>query len=364
MSRALVMIMAGGTGGHIFPGLAVARALQERGYRIAWLGTKAGLEARLVPEAGIPLHTLAVRGLRGKSFTSVIAGTARLAWSIVQAIVILLRERPAVVIGMGGYVAAPGGLASYLTRRPLFIHEQNAVAGSTNRFLRRLASRVFTAFDGAFVGSSKAEWIGNPVRADIVAVGERRSAYSPERALRVLVLGGSQGALAINRLLPDVLVEMDNKATSQWMEVWHQVGKAHLDTVTQEYTSRGFSETRVSAFIEDMATAYAWADVVIARAGALTCSEVTAAACPAVLIPLPNAIDDHQRRNAAFLADAGAAVVLEQADTTARDLAELCIGFTRAPERLSSMMSAARGIAKLDATQRMVRACEEAIGDR
>lgn len=364
MSRALIMIMAGGTGGHIFPGLAVARSLREQGYRIAWLGTNAGLETRLVPEAGIPLHTLAVRGLRGKSFASVISGTVRLFWSIVQAIVILLRERPAVVIGMGGYVAAPGGLASYLTGRPLFIHEQNAIAGSTNRFLRRLASRVFTAFDGAFVGCSEAEWIGNPVRADITAIGERRIAYSPERALRVLVLGGSQGALAINRLLPDVLVEIDNRATSQWMEVWHQVGKAHLDSVTQEYVSRGFSETRVSAFIDDMAAAYEWADLVIARAGALTCSEVTAAACPAVLIPLPNAIDDHQRKNAAFLADAGAAVVLEQADTSARDLAELCIDFTQAPARLSSMMNAARGIAKVDATQRIVRACEEVIGDR
>jgi len=364
MSRALVMIMAGGTGGHIFPGLAVARALREQGYRIAWLGTKAGLEARLIPDAGIPLHTVAVRGLRGKSLVSLTSGLARLAWSIVQAIVILMRERPAVVIGMGGYVAAPGGLAAFLTRSPLFIHEQNAVAGSTNRFLRRFASRVFTAFDGAFVGSTEAEWIGNPVRSDIAAVGDQRNPYAPERALRVLVLGGSQGALAINRLLPDVLVEMDKKGTSAGLEVWHQVGKAHLDKVTQEYASRGFSETRVSAFIEDMAAAYAWADVVIARAGALTCSEVTAAACPAVLIPLPNAIDDHQRKNAAFLADVGAAIVLEQADTSASQLAELCIAFTQAPERLSNMMEAARSIAKLEATQRIVRACEEAIDDR
>jgi UDP-N-acetylglucosamine--N-acetylmuramyl-(pentapeptide) pyrophosphoryl-undecaprenol N-acetylglucosamine transferase len=357
----LVMMMAGGTGGHIFPALAVAKALEAKGYRVSWLGTQAGLEARIVPAAGIPLHNLSVRGLRGKSLTSIVSGVARLIWSIEQATFLMLRHRPSLVIGMGGYVAAPGGVAAMLMGRPLFIHEQNAVAGSTNRWLRRIASRVFAAFDGAFDASVNAEVVGNPVRSEIAAVGEQRQAFDGQRDLRVLVLGGSQGALAINRVIPDAVAQFETNEASYGLSVWHQVGKAHTADVGAMYAARGITHVRISPFIEDMAAAFAWADVVVARAGALTCSELLAAACPAALIPLPIAIDDHQRKNAQHLVNAGAAIVIEQDNLNASDLSSQWAQWLRQPETLAAMSRAAKQAAKTDATARIVQACEEVL---
>lgn len=357
----LVMMMAGGTGGHIFPALAVAKALEAKGYRVSWLGTEAGLEARIVPAAGIRLHNLAVRGLRGKSFGSIVTGVARLLWSIAQATFLMLRHRPALVVGMGGYVAAPGGVAAMLMGRPLFIHEQNAVAGSTNRWLRRIATRIFSAFDGAFNSSVGAEVVGNPVRAEIAAVGKQRCVFDGRRDLHVLVLGGSQGALAINRVIPDAVAQFESTDAGYGLSVWHQVGQAHTADVGGLYADRGITHVRISAFIEDMAAAFAWADVVVARAGALTCSELLAAACPAALVPLPTAIDDHQRKNAQHLVNAGAAIVIEQDDLNAEDLASQWGQWLRQPEVLAAMSRAAKKAAKTDATDRIVQACEEVL---
>ena len=357
----LVMMMAGGTGGHIFPALAVAKALEAKGYRVSWLGTQVGLEARIVPAAGIRLHNLSVRGLRGKSFASIVSGVARLVWSIEQATFLMLRHRPALVVGMGGYVAAPGGVAAMLMGRPLFIHEQNAVAGSTNRWLRRIATRVFAAFDGAFNASVNAEVVGNPVRAEIAAVGEQRQAFDGQRDLHVLVLGGSQGALAINRVIPDAVAQFETHEAGYGLSVWHQVGQAHTADVGAMYAARGITHVRISPFIEDMAAAFAWADVVVARAGALTCSELLAAACPAALIPLPIAIDDHQRKNAQHLVQAGAAIVIEQDHLNAADLAGQWAQWLRHPETLAAMSQAAKQAARIDATDRIVQACEEIL---
>ncbi|MDG0978938.1 MAG: undecaprenyldiphospho-muramoylpentapeptide beta-N-acetylglucosaminyltransferase [Halieaceae bacterium] len=357
----LVMMMAGGTGGHIFPALAVAKALQAKGYRVTWLGTQAGLEARIVPAAGIHLHHLAVRGLRGKSLSSILSGAARLVWSIEQATYLMLRLRPALVVGMGGYVAAPGGVAAMLMGRPLFIHEQNAVAGSTNRWLRRIASRIFAAFEGAFNASVKAEVVGNPVRAEIAAVGQQRQAFDGQRDLHVLVLGGSQGALAINRVIPDAVAQFEATEAGYGLSVWHQVGQTHMSDVGALYAAKGITHVRISPFIEDMAAAFAWADVVVARAGALTCSELLAAACPAALVPLPIAIDDHQRKNAQHLVAAGAAIVIEQDQLTPNDLASQWAEWLRQPEVLAGMSRAAKRAAKTDATDRIVQACEEVL---
>jgi UDP-N-acetylglucosamine--N-acetylmuramyl-(pentapeptide) pyrophosphoryl-undecaprenol N-acetylglucosamine transferase len=357
----LVMMMAGGTGGHIFPALAVAKALEAKGYRVSWLGTKTGLEARIVPAAGIRLHHLAVRGLRGKSVRNILSGLLYLIWSVEQATFLMLRYRPALVVGMGGYVAAPGGVAAMLMGRPLFIHEQNAVAGSTNRWLQRIASRIFAAFDGAFEESVNAEVVGNPVRAEIVAVGAAREAFDGQRDLHVLVLGGSQGALAINRVIPDAVAQFEAHEAGFGLSVWHQVGQAHSSDVGAMYAAKGITHVRISPFIEDMAAAYAWADVVVARAGALTCSELLAAACPAALVPLPIAIDDHQRKNAQHLVKAGAAIVIEQDDLTSEALAKRWLHWLRDPEQLAAMSGAAQKAAKVDATDRIVKACEEVL---
>lgn len=357
----LVMMMAGGTGGHIFPALAVAQILRAKGYRVMWLGTHVGLEARIVPEAGIQLHTLAVRGLRGKSFSNILSGLARLLWSIEQATWLMLRYRPALVVGMGGYVAAPGGVAALLTGRPLFIHEQNAVAGSTNRWLRRISSRVFAAFEGAFDQAAKVEVVGNPVRAEIAAVGQNRTAFDGQRDLHVLVLGGSQGALAINRVVPDAVAHFETHESGFGLSVWHQVGPAHAADVGAMYTERGITHVRISAFIDDMAAAFAWADVVVARAGALTCSELLAAGCPAALVPLPIAIDDHQRKNAQHLVNAGAAIVIEQSDLSAERLAQQWGCWLRDPKALAAMSNAAKQEARTEASDRIVQACEEVL---
>lgn len=357
----LVMMMAGGTGGHIFPALAVAQSLKTKGYRVCWLGTSVGLESKIVPEARIALYRLAVRGLRGKSWRAVAEGLVRFAVAVAQAMWIMLRLRPTLVIGMGGYVAAPGGIAAFVMRRPLFIHEQNSVAGSTNRILRPLARRIFAAFPGAFTTAAKVEVIGNPVRPSIVEVGRQRSAYTAERDLHVLVLGGSQGARAINQVLPQAVSEFEALNSGVALEIWHQVGSNNLADVSAHYAHLGLSHVRVAAFIDDMSEAYRWADVVIARAGALTCSELLAAACPAALVPLPNAIDDHQYKNASVLAEAGAVVLLEQTLLTTESLVDLWTKWSHNPSLLEDMSTAARALAQNEATQRIVDAAEELI---
>ncbi len=347
-----VMIMAGGTGGHIFPGLAVAAELQRRGHEVHWLGSSAGLEGRLVPEAGLPLHRLAVRGLRGKRGLAKLTGPVRLMISVLQALWILARLRPSVCVGFGGYPAAPGGLAARLLGCPLVIHEQNAIAGMTNRHLSRWATRVLTAFPNVLEGGA---CVGNPVRPEIDQIGMNRLAdgRQPSDRIRILVVGGSQGARALNQEVPQVLAQVSQVGP---LSITHQTGEAGLNQVTEAYASLSL-EANVVPFIQRMDQAYRDADVVICRAGALTVSELAAAAMPALLIPFPYAVDDHQTANGQQLVDAGAALLLKETDVSR--WAEVITDLVRAPEKLTQMARAARSVAKPQATTMATDVIEE-----
>ncbi len=359
-NAALVLMTAGGTGGHVYPALAVASELMERGYRVEWVGTRRGLEHRVVPAAGITLHCLAVRGVRGKSAVHKLLGLGYLALAAVQALWLVYRRAPRCVVGMGGYVAGPAGVAAWLLRKPLLIHEQNAVAGTTNRMLAPLASRVVAAFAGAFADKVDCRVLGNPVRRQLLeAAGARQYDYAGQRPLRLLVLGGSLGAQPINEVMPAVVAAL-NEPTPQ-LEVWHQAGAAHASLVERAYAQVGQAATRVAPFIEDMAAAYAWADLVICRAGALTVSELAVMGRPAILVPLPYAIDDHQSANARYLAGRGAAVLLRQADMSAEGLTASLRGYLEVPTQLAAMAQAAAAAATPDAAARVSDCCEELI---
>jgi len=354
MSARPVVIMAGGTGGHVYPALAVARELVARGVPVVWIGTRAGLEARVVPAAGIPLRWLRVSGLRGKGVRSLLLAPARLALALVQALGLLLRLRPRVVLGMGGFVAGPGGLGAWLLRIPLVIHEQNAIAGLTNRALARLADRALCGFPGCLPGAA---FVGNPVRPEITALaepGERMRGRAGR--VRLLVLGGSQGALALNRLVPQALGRLADRLR---FEVRHQAGPRTLEAAREAYRSTRV-EGEVEAFIEDMAAAYAWADLVVCRAGALTVAELAAAGVGSVLVPYPHAVDDHQRANGQFLVDAGAAVLIPQAELDAPRLAGTLAELGAARERLREMAVAARRLARPQAAREVADICLEA----
>lgn len=349
-----VLVMAGGTGGHVFPGLAVAAALKQVGIPVVWLGSEGGLEQTLVPQHDIPFEAIRVSGLRGKGWRTKLRLPIDLGRAFWQARRVLKRVRPRSVLSLGGYAAGPGGLAAFWLRRPLLVHEQNSIPGLTNRVLARLARRVLTGFPTAFPGRSR--WVGNPVRADIAALpppGERLAGRSG--ALRVLVIGGSQGALALNRLLPQALASMDEAERPQ---VWHQCGQRMIDNTLLVYRQAGISG-RVVAFIDDMATAYAWADLVVCRAGALTLAELTAVGVASLLVPYPHAVDDHQTANARWLCQAGAAELLPEATLDAATLAaRLCeLGSDRA--RLLAMAEAAREQARANAADIVAQACLE-----
>jgi UDP-N-acetylglucosamine--N-acetylmuramyl-(pentapeptide) pyrophosphoryl-undecaprenol N-acetylglucosamine transferase len=354
-----VLITAGGTGGHVYPALAVARALQEIGVPVVWLGTRRGLEARVVPEGGIRIEWLSVTGLRGKGALGWLLAPFRVARGVWQALGVLRRQRPRLVLGMGGFVAGPGGLAAWLLRRPLVIHEQNAVAGLTNRLLARLAGRVLQGFPGTFPQARGALHTGNPVRADIAALAPPQARLAGrEGPLRLLVLGGSQGALALNRVLPQALAALPAEARP---EVRHQAGAGRAADCREAYATAGVEAT-VEPFIEDMAQAYAWADVVVCRAGALTIAELTAAGVASVLVPYPYAVDDHQTINAHHLVAAGAAMLIPQGQLDAAGLAGLLAEFARRRERLLAMAVAARALARPQATAEVVRQCLELAG--
>ncbi|WP_458527185.1 undecaprenyldiphospho-muramoylpentapeptide beta-N-acetylglucosaminyltransferase [Onishia taeanensis] len=351
--------MAGGTGGHVIPALSLARGLKARGVHVEWLGSPRGIENRLVPEAGIPLHCIEVAGLRGNGAAGWLSAPWRLSRAIWQARGVIARVKPDLVVGMGGFASGPGGLAAWLTRRPLLIHEQNAVAGITNKALSYLARRVYAAFPGAF--PRRAEVIGNPVRADIAALGEapRDEATLRSRPLRLLVVGGSLGAKALNDHLPAALARLSPEKRP---EVRHQAGR-DKDTATREaYAAQGVT-AEVSAFIDDMAEAYDWADLVVCRAGALTVAELAAAAKPALLVPFPHAVDDHQTVNARVLLDAGAGELMPQAEITSTALAAR-LETLLAPDTLTTMASRARANARLDAVDRLVAGCMEIDSER
>lgn len=350
-----IAIAAGGTGGHVFPALAVAEALRERGCELLWIGTQHGLENQVVPPRGIPLQPLAMRAVRGGGIARKLVAPVRILAGLAAATRLLLRARPALVLGMGGYAAAPTGIAAWMLRIPLVIHEQNARAGLTNRLLARFATRILQAFPGAFGPSASVQTTGNPVRADIAALPApaQRESFSAT-PLRLLVLGGSQGAQVLNETLPQVLGTLAGNP----IEVRHQCGRAHLEAARQAYQRAGVP-AQVEAFIDDMAGAYAWAQIVVCRAGALTVSELCAAGVGAVLVPLPHAADDHQSANAAHMRDAGAGIIVPESPAFADALRTQLAALLAEPERLLAMAGQARTLARADACNTVVEHCLE-----
>jgi len=350
-----VLIMAGGTGGHVVPALSLAKALIGRGVDVEWLGSPRGIENRLVPAAGIVLNQIDVAGLRGNGLAGWLAIPWRLSRAICQSRQVIRRFDPQLVVGLGGFASGPGGLAARLSGKPLIVHEQNAVAGLTNRSLARLATRVYAAFPGAFPGG-KAEVVGNPVRSDIATLGEqpRTAEQMAGRTLRLLVLGGSLGAQSLNQKLPEALAAL---SPSRRPQVRHQAGR-DKDAVTREAYRAVSVEAEVSAFIDDMAAAYDWADIIVCRAGALTIAELTAAAKPSLLVPFPHAVDDHQTHNARHLVEAGGAELIQQAELTPGRL-QAALESLLQPDVLAQMAIQARRVAHLDAVERLVDGCME-----
>ena len=363
---ARVAVMAGGTGGHVFPALAVAEVLRARGADVFWIGTRAGMEARLVPAHGFEMEWLGIQGVRGKGLKALLVAPWKLAAAVREAAAILTRRGPQTVLGMGGFVAGPGGLAARLQGRALVIQEQNSIPGLTNQWLARVADRVFEAFPGSFPKRRRAIASGNPVRAAIAALpapAERIAMKEQEVAdpaigpgpARLLVVGGSLGAKALNETVPAALALL---AEDERPAVRHQAGEKTLDTAQAAYAAAGV-EAVVTPFIADMAEAYAWADLVVCRAGALTVSEIAAAGLPAIFVPFPYAVDDHQVGNARWLSDAGAARLIIQRDLTPALLAEQLRELLADPEKRLAMAEAARAKAQIDAAERIADACME-----
>jgi len=343
MSGKRLMVMAGGTGGHVFPGLAVAHHLMAQGWQVRWLGTADRMEADLVPKHGIDIEFIQISGLRGKGIKALLAAPLRIfnAWR--QARAIMRAWKPDVVLGMGGYVSGPGGLAAWSCGIPVVLHEQNGIAGLTNKWLAKIAKKVMQAFPGAF---PNADVVGNPVRTDVLALplpAERLAGR--EGPIRILVIGGSQGARILNQTLPQVAAILGDRIT-----LWHQVGKGALDSVNQAYAQVNQTGHKVTEFIDDMAAAYAWADVVVCRSGALTVSEVAAAGLPAIFVPFQHK-DRQQYWNALPLEQAGAAKIYEQPQFTAEAVADTLAGWDRST--LLLMAEKARAVAIPDATERV-----------
>lgn len=351
------LIMAGGTGGHVFPALATAQRLQALGHQVHWLGSRGGMEEQLIGHSGIPLSLISVRGLRGKGRLALLAAPFRLTRALLQAMAVVRHVAPDAVIGMGGFASGPGGLAAWILRKPLVIHEQNAIAGMTNRWLSRFSASTLEAFPGAFGSEVVTRCTGNPVRE---ALGElpppTERMATREGPARLLVLGGSRGARAINQVLPQTLASM---SAAERPLVRHQSGEPDLAETRAAYADQGV-EAEVSAFIEDMADAYGWADLVLCRAGALTLAELCAAGVGSVLVPFPHAVDDHQTENARFLASGEAALVVPQNELTQSNLQALLQELLGDRQRLMHMAVAARDLSRPDATERVVNYCLEA----
>lgn len=346
-----VVIMAGGTGGHVFPGLALAEALQAHHWKVSWLGTRRGIEARVVPAAGIAIHYLDIKGVRGRGLLELVKTPFRILRAIVQVRRWFAQQRPDLVVGLGGYAAGPGGIAAWTMGIPLVIHEQNARAGSTNKILSRFANKVLVAFDHALPNAS---CIGNPVRKTIVALTSQTKPLQPG-PLHLLVLGGSLGAKAINELMPKALANMP---AEERPAVIHQTGEGHLEAAKQHYRDAGVTAD-VVAFIEDMAEALQWADLVVCRAGALTVAELACAGVASVLIPFPHAIDDHQTANAQWLVVRGAAILHQQKDLNDKMLTRTIADLLGDKTRLSQMGQAAHALAKPHATEQFATLCLE-----
>lgn len=348
-----VMIMAGGTGGHVFPALAVAEELRAADVGVSWLGTRAGIEAEVVPSNGIKLHYLDIEGIRGRGLLALLKAPLLLWRSIRQSLTVLSEYQPQVVLGMGGFASGPGAIAARLRGIPVIIHEQNSVAGTTNRIVARMARRVMQGFPGVF---KRGEWCGNPVRPSIASMPGPDERFA-ERAgvLNLLVLGGSRGALAINKILPAALALVDPEIRPQ---VWHQTGKQNAEQTLEGYKVAGV-EAQVVPFIDKMDEAYSWADFAICRAGALTVAELTCAGLGAILIPFPYAIDDHQTVNGQLLVDQGSALMIQQKVLTEERLAEEITRLCESRGRLLEMAMRARELSKTGAASRVAKVCME-----
>lgn len=359
MTGGPILIMAGGTGGHVYPALAVARELAARSRDVVWLGTRRGLEARVVPAEGIDIEWINVSGLRGKGVATLLLAPYRLLRALFQALAIVSRVKPVAVLGMGGFASGPGGLAAWLLRRPLVIHEQNAVSGLTNRLLARLARVVLQAFPGSFSPRIGAITVGNPVRADIGSLPPPDERLRGRRGPpRLLVVGGSLGARALNTVVPEAVACLPEQ---QRPEIRHQTGERNADDAREAYARAGV-DAELCSFVEDMAEAYAWADVVVCRAGALTVAEVASVGLPAVFVPFPFAVDDHQSANARLLADVDAAVILRESELTPERLADVLKTWFADREALLARATRARGQARPDALERITAACLDLAG--
>ena len=350
-SSPVFVIMAGGTGGHIFPALAVADELRDQGFRIHWLGTRDGMEAELVPKHGYDISFMPVKGVRGNGLKALLQAPFRVLVSIWHAMKVLREQKAVAVLGMGGFVAGPGSVAAWLQRRPLVLHEQNAILGLTNKIASYFSTRVLEAFPGAFPAAKKATCTGNPVRSVIRASGDSESTIG---ALKILVLGGSRGAVSINSLVPEALSQLKDTE----LEVWHQTG-ARNDLETKTFYMKAGVEGRIDPFIDDMAEAYAWADLVLCRSGALTVAELANAGKPSILVPYPWHKDQQQLHNARYLIDNGAAILLEQNTMDAVTLAGMFKRLSDDRDQLQTMSRAAAGCAHPDATKAVARICRE-----
>lgn len=351
----VALIMAGGTGGHVFPALAVARVLRERGMQPVWLGTATGMESRLVPQHGIEMEYISVAGVRGKGIKTKLLAPLTLLRAVMQALAVMRRRKPSVVFGAGGFASGPGGIAAWLARIPLVIHEQNAIAGVTNRWLAKFARRVYEAFPNTL--GHAAICVGNPVRREIAQLPVPVQRFTERHdAMRVLVVGGSLGAQRLNALVPQALALLQPAERPQ---VIHQCGEKNLANAQAAYRDSKV-QGEVRAFITDMAAMYGWADLVICRAGALTVSEIAAVGVPALFVPFPAAVDDHQTHNAQFLVQAGAAILIQERDLTAQRLADALHNLlSQGRERLQQMAERARAKAIVDADVRIADACIE-----
>lgn len=351
---ARVTIMAGGTGGHVFPALAVAQELRSRGWDVSWLGAMDSFESRVVPAAGFELDMIQAFRLRGQGWVDRLMAPMRLLRAMVQAWRVLAKRRPQVVLGMGGFVTGPGGLVSRIAGTPLVIHEQNAVPGMTNRWLARIARAVLEAFPGSFPQARRARAVGNPLREDITRIPPPQ-AIAAGRPLHLLVLGGSLGAQALNENVPAAIATLGRDLRPL---VRHQAGRGKVTSTVEAYQVAGV-DAEVSEFIDDMAAAYGWADLVVCRSGALTVSELMAAGVAALLVPFPFAVDDHQTANAGYLTRAGAAVLLPQSTLTSKRLAEEVGALAHERERLFDMGRRAYALAQREAARAVADACEE-----
>ena len=357
-----LMVMAGGTGGHVFPGLAVAHLMQAWGWKVVWLGNPAGMEATLVPKHGIPMEYVRFGGVRGKGLKTKLMLPLNLLRACTQSLSVLRRVKPDVVLGMGGYITFPAGLMTALSGRPLVLHEQNSIAGLANKVLAKLAKRVLVAFPNAL---PHGEWTGNPIREELARAIAPKARYAQRSGpLNVLVVGGSLGAAALNEVVPRAVALL---APNERPRIVHQAGTKHIEALRENYAAAGLQtgggeqpDVELVPFIDDMTSAYAQADLVICRSGAMTVSEISAVGVAAFFVPFPYAVDDHQTTNAAFLADNGAALVVQQRDLSAEKLADWLRSQTR--ESLADMAERSRSLAKPDATEQVAQICATVAG--